>query len=121
MGKILLFPGGVLLRHGAWEKSCGYMRCWRRAGSESGTLPGVVYIILCFCPYQPKHHRILQTKPVPMHRHFFLVYFLHGRHAFTIQSLYDTDDVIYSPGSVLNWLEIGRQGNVFTKKVFGLL
>ncbi len=52
---------------------------------------------------------------------FFLVYFLHGRHAFTIQSLYDTDDVIYSPGSVLNWLEIGRQGNVFTKKVFGLL
>ena len=71
MGKILLFPGGVLLRHGAWEKSCGYMRCWRRAGSESGTLPGVVYIILCFCPYQPKHHRILQTKPVPMHRHFF--------------------------------------------------
>lgn len=52
---------------------------------------------------------------------FFMMFLLYGKHAFTADSLYDTDDVIYSRGSVLNWLEIGRQGNVFTKKVFGLL
>lgn len=52
---------------------------------------------------------------------FLMVYLLHGKHAFTTNSLYDTDDVIYFPGSVLNWLEIGRQGNAFTKKVFGLM
>ena len=52
---------------------------------------------------------------------FVLVYFLHSKHAFTTNSLFDTDDVIYFKDSTLNWLEIGRQGNVFTKKIFGLL
>ena len=52
---------------------------------------------------------------------FLFVCLLHGKHAFTTNSLFDTDDVIYFKDSTLNWLEIGRQGNVFTKKIFGLL
>ena len=47
---------------------------------------------------------------------FLFVCLLHGKHAFTTNSLFDTDDVIYFKDSTLNWLEIGRQGNVFTKK-----
>ncbi len=46
---------------------------------------------------------------------------LHGKHAFTLNYLYDTDDVLYFRESTLNWLEIGRQGAVFTKRIFGLL
>lgn len=36
---------------------------------------------------------------------FLLVYLLHGKHAFTTNSLFDTDDVIYFKDSTLNWLE----------------
>lgn len=52
---------------------------------------------------------------------FVLNTILHGKHAFTLNYLFDTDDVLYFGQSTLNWLEIGRQGAVFTKKLFGLL
>ena len=52
---------------------------------------------------------------------FALNAILYGKHAFTLNYLYDTDDVLYFAQSTLNWLEIGRQGAVFTKKLFGLL
>jgi len=40
---------------------------------------------------------------------FLLMFFEHGKHAFTTNSLFDTDDVIFSRESTLNWLEIGRR------------
>ena len=53
---------------------------------------------------------------------FMSMALMHGKHAFTTNSLFDTDDVLYhTQNSVLNWLQIGRQGNVLTKKIFGLL
>lgn len=53
---------------------------------------------------------------------FMCMALMHGKHAFTTNSLFDTDDVLYhTQNSVLNWLQIGRQGNVLTKKIFGLL
>ncbi len=61
------------------------------------------------------------------HKRYFIPFIsilsaiLYGKHAFTLNYLYDTDDVLYFGQSTLNWLEIGRQGAVFTKKLFGLL
>lgn len=47
---------------------------------------------------------------------------MYGKHAFTTNYLFDTDDLLYhTTDSTLNWLQIGRQGNVLTQKVFGLL
>ncbi len=44
---------------------------------------------------------------------------LHGKHAFTLNYLYDTDDVLYFRESTLNWLEIGRQGAFLQKEYLG--
>ncbi|GFI18163.1 hypothetical protein IMSAG249_01989 [Lachnospiraceae bacterium] len=47
---------------------------------------------------------------------------MYGKHAFTTNYLFDTDDLLYhTKDSTLNWLQIGRQGNVLTQKIFGLL
>lgn len=46
---------------------------------------------------------------------------LHGKHAFTLNYLFDTDDALYTRLTTLNWLEIGRQGAVLTKRLFGTL
>ncbi len=43
---------------------------------------------------------------------------LHGKHAFTLNYLYDTDDVLYFRESTLNWLEIGRQGRYLQKNIW---
>lgn len=51
---------------------------------------------------------------------FALTALAHATHAFSINTFFDTDDVIYYKESMLNWLEIGRQGAVLTKKLFGL-
>lgn len=52
---------------------------------------------------------------------FLFMILMYGKHAFTTNYLFDTDDFLYhTKDSTLNWLEIGRQGNVLTQKVFGL-